>query len=62
MRVLEWGSGGSTLLFSRYVFSWTSIEHDKNWVTKMHGYTADMSNVHIDWVAQNKPWRYCINP
>ena len=57
MRVLEWGSGGSTLLFSRYVLSWNSIEHDRNWAEKMKVYTAEMSNVRVDWVPNNKPWR-----
>jgi hypothetical protein len=31
MRVLEWGSGGSTLFFSRRVREVVSIEHDPEW-------------------------------
>ena len=31
MRVLEFGSGGSTTLFSPFVKQWISIEHDKYW-------------------------------
>ena len=29
--VLEWGSGGSTAHFSKFVKEWYSIEHDKDW-------------------------------
>ncbi|GMI55572.1 hypothetical protein ScalyP_jg1492 [Parmales sp. scaly parma] len=46
-RVLEWGSGGSTLFFSRFVASWDSIEHDSQWYKEMMGYTASMDNVRI---------------
>ena len=31
MRVLEFGSGGSTTLFSPFVKQWTSIEHNTYW-------------------------------
>lgn len=31
-RVIEFGSGGSTLLFSRLAHSWISLESDFNWV------------------------------
>ena len=30
-KVLEWGSGGSTKIFSRYVAEWWSLEHDTEW-------------------------------
>jgi len=35
MDVLEYGSGGSTTFFSQFVKSWTSMEHDGNWVPKV---------------------------
>ena len=35
MRVLEYGSGGSTTMFSNFVSKWTSVEHDKKWGEKM---------------------------
>ena len=44
-RVLEWGSGGSTLFFSKYVKSWDTIEHNVNWISEMLEYTKDLSNV-----------------
>jgi hypothetical protein len=44
-RVLEWGSGGSTLFFSKYVKSWDTIEHNVNWISEMQEYTKDLSNV-----------------
>lgn len=27
----EWGSGGSTVLFSKYAKSWVAMEHDEEW-------------------------------
>ena len=38
MEVLEWGSGGSTLYYSKYVTSWYSIEHDQSWSKKILQY------------------------
>ena len=35
MRVLEYGSGGSTTMFSNFVSKWKSIEHDQKWGEKM---------------------------
>jgi len=29
--VLEWGCGGSTTFFSRYVANWVCVEHDPHW-------------------------------
>ena len=46
-RVLEWGSGGSTLFFSKYVKSWDTIEHNVDWIPKMEEYTKKLSNVHF---------------
>ena len=33
--MLEWGSGGSTHFFSRYVDKYISIEHDPEWFNKV---------------------------
>ena len=34
-KMLEWGSGGSTLHFSKFVKEYISIEHNKNWFDKI---------------------------
>ena len=46
-RVLEWGSGGSTLFFSRFVRRWDTIEHDTAWVAQMRRLVQGMPNVHL---------------
>jgi len=46
-RVLEWGSGGSTLFFSQFVKSWDTVEHNVDWIPKMKEYTKELSNVHF---------------
>ena len=33
--VLEWGSGGSTLFYSKFVKSWNTIEHDLAWAKQV---------------------------
>ena len=35
LAVLEFGSGGSTSLFSQFVRSWTSVEHNSWWANKV---------------------------
>jgi len=40
--MLEWGSGGSTLFFSKYVKKYISIEHDEEWFKKIQGSNAEM--------------------
>ena len=35
MKVLEFGSGGSTSLFSQFVMHWDSVEHNKMWADKV---------------------------
>ena len=42
MKVLEYGSGGSTTLFSNFVSSWTSVEHDASWGEKMEAIFNDL--------------------
>lgn len=53
MIVLEWGSGGSTLYFPRYVKRYFSIEHNKHWYEK--GTNAKPDNCTIYWVKENAP-------
>jgi FkbM family methyltransferase len=50
-RVLEWGSGGSSLFFSKFVKSWDSVEHDAVWYTKMQDYSKSLVNVNVFTVA-----------
>jgi hypothetical protein len=52
--VLEWGSGGSTLFFSKYVRDWTSIEHDEAWAKKMMRYSPPNVQIHtvpVKWTS-----------
>lgn len=52
-RVLEWGSGGSTVYFSNFLrgrgipFSWVSIEYNRVWYDRVRGETADMPEVSL---------------
>ena len=41
-KVLEWGSGVSTLFFSRFVERWDSVEHDAGWAESVRKYLAHM--------------------
>ena len=43
MKVLEYGSGGSTTMFSNFVRSWTSIEHDTKWGENMKTIIKDLN-------------------
>lgn len=55
--MLEWGSGGSTLYFSKYVKEYYSIEHNKEWYWEIrkeiekYGY----SNIHLFFIPNNAP-------
>ena len=57
-RVLEWGSGGSTLFFSKYVKSWDTIEHNVDWIPEMQEYTKNMSNVHFH--SAKHTWNHAV--
>ena len=61
--VLEWGSGGSTMMFSQFASTWTSIENDKNWgkavkdsIIKNH-----IKNVEIHVQPENLPWKSSVD-
>jgi len=51
--MLEWGSGGSTLYFSKYVNEYYSIEHDEKWYNKIKSQVED--NTHIYLCKPNHP-------
>ena len=51
--VLEWGSGGSTIQFSKLVKKYYSIEHDREWYDKVNSVKPE--NVSYFFVAQNLP-------
>ena len=46
-RVLEWGSGGSSIFFSKYVRQWDSVEHDATWVKEMVALSKDIPNLNV---------------
>jgi len=46
-RVLEWGSGGSTLFFSQFVRRWDTIEHNTRWIMQMKDLVAGIHTVHL---------------
>ena len=55
MRVFEWGSGGSTLLFTKRAGSIISIEHDEAWHRDMVGILSrdNISNCDYSLVKKN---------
>jgi len=69
--MLEYGSGGSTLLFSKYVQSYNSVEHDKDWYEKIKPLVSENTtlvhancyyknnNVHCDYNSEEErdKWR-----
>ncbi len=49
LRVLEWGSGGSTVQFSRKLprgSTWLAIEHQGEWASKV---SSELQRAHISW-------------
>lgn len=50
--MLEYGSGGSTLYFSKFVKEYYSIEHNKLWYDKIKGKTNN-SNININFCDIN---------
>lgn len=53
MIVLEYGSGGSTTFFPKYVKMYHSIEHDKTWFNRVGDELPE--NARLYWVPQNFP-------
>jgi hypothetical protein len=54
MTMLEWGSGGSTLYFSKLVKNYHSIEHDQEWYDKIEPQIDD--NVIYHHIPSSVPW------
>jgi FkbM family methyltransferase len=48
-RVLEWGSGGSTLFFSKFVKSWDSVEHDAVWIPSMQAFLESRPDLPVTY-------------
>ena len=46
-RVLEWGSSGTTLFFSKFVASWDSVEHDQDWASIIGKRINNMPHVNL---------------
>lgn len=53
--MLEYGAGGSTLYFSKYVSQYISIEHDSHWIEKIKNLIKQPSNVDIHYCKPNNP-------
>jgi predicted O-methyltransferase YrrM len=51
--MLEWGAGGSTLFFSKFVKKYISIEHDEGWYNEVKAKIGD--NVELHHVLNNEP-------
>lgn len=51
--VLEWGSGGSTVHFTRFLrskgvsYTWTSIEYNRDWYERISGIVKDDKNIKL---------------
>ena len=56
---LEWGAGGSSTYFPKpYMKSWTSVEHNGNWVKKI---AEDIpSNVNLVWAPEDVFYEDCV--
>ena len=58
-KMFEWGCGGSTLYFSKYVYHYRSIEHDKTWFDKIIGLLP--ANVELYHVSKQNNYCEYIN-
>lgn len=50
--MLEYGAGGSTLYFSKYVKQYISIEHDINWINQLKTHNLN-NNIQLHYCAPN---------
>merc|ERR550517_2182697 len=60
-RVLEFGSGGSTTLFSPFVKQWISIEHNTYWAETVENTLKNLSlsdKVSVYTVPNDLPWKW----
>lgn len=57
--MLEYGCGGSTLFFSKYVKTYVCIEHDKKWIQKIQKKIEETkpipSNIELHYCDTNNP-------
>lgn len=53
--MLEYGAGGSTLYFSKYVKTYVSIEHDNEWIKKIQSIINCEPNIELHYCAPNNP-------
>lgn len=60
MKVFEWGSGGSTIYFSKYVKSVDSIETEKIWLENVKDYInkKNIHNINIHHIPSSSKNRY----
>lgn len=54
--VHEWGSGGSTVWFSRHARDVFSVEHNREWHDRVRDATARMRNVGVIHVPADDGW------
>ena len=57
LRVFEWGSGNSTLFWSKYAIKVVAIEHDKEWYEKVKKIISD--NVKLRHIELKYDGDYC---
>ncbi len=65
--ILEWGSGGSTIYFTRFLkcheikYRWLSIEHNKAWFRKISKLLQHDGNVKMFLFPKSKNYPQCLN-
>ena len=57
MEVLEFGTGGSTSLFSQFVRRWDSVEHNSWWAAKVREMLGSEERVNIYTVPNDRPYK-----
>ncbi|MGA7838412.1 MAG: hypothetical protein WB996_10625 [Ignavibacteriaceae bacterium] len=55
--VFEYGSGSSTLFYSKRVKELTAVEHDKEWFNKIKGIMPQ--NVNLEYNSEDEDGTYC---
>jgi len=56
-KVLEFGTGRSTVAFSTHASSWVAIEHNPEWGARTQAFLGEGSGVRIEVVLPNRPQR-----
>jgi len=60
--MLEWGCGGSTVEFSRYVKEYHSIEHNQDWYKKIKKILEDQQHVFMYCIPNDLPRDLIFGP